>query len=102
VFFGFRYTQSSQPSAFEVEYSLTCDQCQVSYKDAEGQTISEEEVSSNWSYRFTGAPGSFAYVSAHSTGEGETVTVQIKVDGQVVAEGASEQKQGLASASKML
>jgi hypothetical protein len=67
-----------------IEYKVKCAECEVTYRDENGNSKDIAPVNTEWSYQFTGERGQFIYVSALNRA-GETATVTIEKDGQVFA-----------------
>ena len=87
-FVGFKFTEPSTGSTFDVEYKINCSTCDVYFRNSDGKSEEVSEVSSSWNYKFTGESGQFVYVSAINE-LGEEVKVSIISNGTEVESGAS-------------
>ncbi len=102
AWFGFKYSSDGTAESYEVKYSLECSDCDVSYKNQAGETLTETGVNSSWSHAFTGKQGQFVYVSAQNNDGSGTVTVKVSANGETRAEGSSNSKHVLATAGAAL
>ena len=101
-FYGFKASQNTGPSSYQVSYSIECSDCDISYKNADEETVYEKNVSSSWSHKFTGKPGQFVYVAAQNNGDDSPIAVRITANEETIAEGNSEQRHVLATAGSVL
>ena len=102
AWFGFKYNSDGSVESYEVKYTIECNDCDVSYKNQQGETLSETNVSSSWSHSFTGKAGQFVYVSAQNNDQRSPAKVTVSANGEVRAEGTSKSKHVLATAGAAL
>ena len=102
AWFGFKYNSDGTVDSYEVKYTIECSDCDVSYKNQQGETLSEINVSSSWSYSFTGKAGQFVYVSAQNNESLSPAKVTVSANGEVRAEGTSNNRHVLATAGAAL
>ena len=77
-------------SAYEIEYKVSCNTCNVLFRNAEGEqeTI---EVKDSWSTKFSTKEGEYVFVGANNQVGGE-VKVSISKNGQEILSDASDKK----------
>lgn len=101
-------TQTTQPpiqqpaySGPEVEYEITgsAQSVSVTLENATGGTEQESTVYLPHTYTYDQFPGSFLYISAQNNGEAGSVTVTIRVNGNVIKTSTSSGAYVIASAS---
>lgn len=89
-FVGFRYATPGEET-YEIEYKVTCQQCNITYRNERGESAEVTGIKDNWTYKFMGNPGQFVYVSA-TNDNGKPVKVLIKRAGRELVNGASKSK----------
>ena len=97
---GFRYAGPNEQN-FEVQYHVSCEQCNVTFRNEKGVSTEIANVKKAWNYKFVGIPGQFVYLSA-SNDLGKPVSVMIVRGGQDLIEGSSDEKDQDARAGAIL
>lgn len=87
--------------ALDVIYEVKCSQCNVNYRNLNGDTEKITDVEGTWDYAFTGSKGQFIYVAATNK-DGSETKVQIKRGGRVVVVGTSKDPSSSARAGIIL
>ena len=87
--------------ALDVVYEVKCSQCDISFRDTNGETEKIMNVEGTWDYSFTGSKGQFLYVAA-SNKDGSETRVQIKRGGRIVVVGTSKDPSSSARAGIIL
>lgn len=101
LFYNFTM-KGPKKSAWQIEYVVNCESCDISYKDESGETLTEKGVTSAWTKKFTGQPDQFLYLSAMTTESGKEAAVKVIKDGEVAASDASSNPFAPAKASVTL
>ncbi|GIV34630.1 MAG: hypothetical protein KatS3mg031_2165 [Chitinophagales bacterium] len=99
-FVGFKFAEPKK-SEFQVEYKVDCKSCDVYFRNDKGESQEVVGINDNWSYKYTGTVGQFAYVAAASD-RGNEVKVTILKDGVPVESGISNQPKVSARAGLIL
>ena len=83
LFIGFILCASCTDRSYDVQYTVECQQCAVSYLDEEIQFVPRDTVTGSWEYSFTGESGQIVKVAAQNLVNDSTaaVSVSILVDG---------------------
>lgn len=87
--------------ALDVIYEVKCSQCNVNYRNLDGETEKVMDIEGKWEYSFTGVKGQFIYVAA-SNEDGTETKVTIKRGGRVVVIGTSKDPSSSARAGIIL
>ncbi len=82
-FLAFKFTEPEK-STYTIKYEVACKQCEVTYRDENGNSKDITDIKTGWRYQFTGEKGQFIYVSAIGA-NGEPVQVKILKDGTTFA-----------------
>jgi hypothetical protein len=82
-FMAFKITEPEK-STYSIKYDVACQQCEVTYRDEQGNSKDITGIKSGWRYQFTGEKGQFVYVSAIDV-NGAPVKVTILKDGETFA-----------------
>jgi hypothetical protein len=82
-FMAFKFTEPEK-SIYTVKYEVACQECEVTYRDENGNSKDITNIKSGWRYQFTGEKGQFIYVSAIDS-KGNPVKVKILKDGTTFA-----------------
>jgi hypothetical protein len=82
-FLAFKFTEPEK-STYTIKYEVACKQCEVTYRDENGNSKDITNIKNGWRYQFTGEKGQFIYVSAIGANS-EPVQVKILKDGTIFA-----------------
>ena len=88
LFYNFTM-KGPKKSAWQIEYIVNCESCDISYKDESGETLTEKGVTSTWTKKFTGKADQFLYLSAMTSENGKEASVKVIKDGEEVASDVS-------------
>lgn len=90
-----------EEAAFQIKYEVKCHDCNINFRNAQGEPDQILDIDGTWEYSFTGKEGQFVYVSATNTDGSETKVV-IKRGGKQVLQGVSLEAQKSARAGLIL
>ena len=94
--FGFKGGES----AYEIEYKVTCNTCDVLYRNAEGKQETVK-VTDAWSFKFNTSEGQYVFVGANNE-DGSEVKVAINKNGQEILSDVSSNKLIIAKTGMIL
>lgn len=98
-FVGFRFADDK--TALTVTYEVKCKECNITYRDENGNSAELQGIKDGWEYEFTGKAGQFVYVSATNP-DGSETEVLIKRGGKDLIKGKSIDKELAARAGSIL
>jgi hypothetical protein len=98
LYLGFKDVAESVQS-YQVEYKVSCIECDCSYTNATGGTDQVDEIRGVWTKQVTVQGDDFIHLSAQNADTKMPVTVYIKVNGILVEEETSEGRFAIANVS---
>jgi hypothetical protein len=95
-------TSNDGKCEYAVKYTTNCADCFVTFENRGGGTSQQDNVTSSWSYSFTGSPNDFVYISAQNNNDNGSVTVNILLGDYTFKSSSSSGAYVIATASGSL
>ena len=101
-FFKFFFAKNKNTGTVKYKLKGTPDGFNITYKNKEGKTIQNSNVTNGWSYKFNGTAGDYVYFSAQANKKKAVVTVKILFKRKIFKEVTSSGDYALAIVSGIL
>ena len=83
------FVSCKKDPVFKVQYSITCEECSICFKNNNQEVVCDEPVNSAWTYSFDANSGEKAEIVLTNLKTSGTISARVLVDGSVVKEGSN-------------